>query len=177
MDEEKLWLIGIGVFVVLVLLLRLAIVRGVIGRWLKPVGERLAEWVNPPPPFDPVADDLAKALRRERLQADVRRLQHLLATDEWMSATRQMGNRLAYDWLVRELDRSTRSISPLFVSDDTYGNWDLPGSASRSARWRGANPHSVRRRSKSWRSVAGGALGRAAELSTLVAGRSGWIVK
>jgi hypothetical protein len=37
-----------------------------------------------------------------------------------------MGNRLAYDWLVRELERSTRSISPLFVSDETYGNWDLP---------------------------------------------------
>jgi len=126
MDEEKFWLIGIGVFFVLVVLLRFAIVRGILGRWLKPVGERLAEWVNPPPPFDPVADDLAKALRRERLQADVRRLQHLLATDEWMSATRQMGNRLAYDWLVRELERSTRSISPLFVGDDTYGNWDLP---------------------------------------------------
>jgi len=127
MDEETFWLIGIGVFVVLMVLLRFAVVRGMVGRRLRPVGERLAEWVNPPPPFDPVADDLAKALRRERLQADVRRLQHLLATDEWMSATRQMGNRLAYDWLVRELDRSTRSISPLFVSDDTYGNWDVPG--------------------------------------------------
>jgi hypothetical protein len=126
MNEDKFWLIGLGVCVVLVLLLRFALIRGVIGRWLRPVGERLAEWVNPPPPFDPVADDLAKALRRERLQADVRRLQHLLATDEWMSATRQMGNRLAYDWLVRELDRNTRSISPLFVSEDTYGNWDIP---------------------------------------------------
>jgi hypothetical protein len=126
MNEDKFWLIGLGVCVVLVLLLRFALIRGVIGRWLRPVGERLAEWVNPPPPFDPVADDLAKALRRERLQADVRRLQHLLATDEWMSATRQMGNRLAYDWLVRELDRNTRSISPLFVSDDTYGNSDIP---------------------------------------------------
>ena len=126
MDVDKFWLIGLGVFVVFLILLRFAVVRGMLGRRLKPVGERLAEWVNPPPPFDPVADDLAKALRRERLQADVRRLQHLLATDEWMSATRQMGNRLAYDWLVRELERSTRSISPLFVSDDTYGNWDIP---------------------------------------------------
>ena len=126
MDADKFWLIGLGAFVVFLILLRFAVVRGMLGRRLKPVGERLAEWVNPPPPFDPVADDLAKALRRERLQADVRRLQHLLATDEWMSATRQMGNRLAYDWLVRELDRSTRSISPLFVSDDTYGNWDVP---------------------------------------------------
>jgi len=127
MDEETFWVIGIGVFVVLCVLLRIAVARGVFDRRMRELGERLAEWVNPPPPFDPVADDLAKALRRERLQADVRRLQHLLATDEWMSATRQMGNRLAYDWLVRELDRNTRSTSPLFVSDDTYGNWDVPG--------------------------------------------------
>ena len=127
MDEDEFWLIGIGVFVVLCALLRLAVVRGMVDRRLRQIGERLAEWVNPPPPFDPVADDLARALRQERLQADVRRLQRLMATDEWMSATRQIGNRLAYEWLVRELDKSTRGLNPLFVGDDSYGNWDVPG--------------------------------------------------
>lgn len=127
MAVDRFWLIGVGVFVVLCVLIRLAVVRGLVSRWLRHLGERLAEWVNPPPPFDPVADDLAKALRQERLQADVRRLQRILATDEWMSATRQIGNRLAYEWLVRELDKSTRGLSPLFVSDDRYGNWDVPG--------------------------------------------------
>ena len=132
MEDHTFGLIGLALFVVffvlLSILLKFAVVQDLAGRWLRQVGERLAEWVNPPPPFDPVADDLAKALRQERLQADVRRLQRILATDEWMSATRQIGNRLAYDWLVRELDRSSRSLSPLFVSDDTYGNWDVPGS-------------------------------------------------
>jgi len=133
MDTDIFWLIGLGVFFVLVVLLRFAVVRGVVGRRLRPVGERLAEWVNPPPPFDPVADDLARALRQEKLQADVRRLQRLLATDEWMSATRQIGNRLAYEWLVRELDKSTRGLNPLFVNDDAYGNWDVPGALEPTA--------------------------------------------
>ena len=55
---------------------------------------------------DPDRDDDALLMyRRDRLCADLRRIEHLLATDAWMSATRQLGNRLAYDQLVDELRR------------------------------------------------------------------------
>ncbi len=39
--------------------------------------------------------------RRERLLADLERIRRLLATDIGMSATRQIGNRLAHDQLLR----------------------------------------------------------------------------
>jgi hypothetical protein len=53
---------------------------------------------------DPDRDDDALLMyRRDRLCADLRRIEHLLATDMWMSATRQLGNRLAYDQLIDEL--------------------------------------------------------------------------
>ena len=41
--------------------------------------------------------------QRCRLGAALDRIEHLLATDSWMSGTRQMGNRIAYDQLVAEL--------------------------------------------------------------------------
>jgi hypothetical protein len=42
--------------------------------------------------------------RRQKLGADLRRVEHLVATD--MSATRQLGNRLAYEQLLDELRRT-----------------------------------------------------------------------
>ena len=45
---------------------------------------------------DEERDDLSKVLRRRQLYTEVRRLQRILATDESMSATRQIANRLAY---------------------------------------------------------------------------------
>jgi len=41
--------------------------------------------------------------RRERLLADVERLRRLVATDMGKSAVRQLGNRLAYNQLLKEL--------------------------------------------------------------------------
>jgi len=82
-----------------------------------PVLNRLGVWAadqgSPTPEFDQLAEDLSRVLRRERLRADVQRLQHILATDMWMSATRQLGNRIAYQWLVRELERTRESTPPL----------------------------------------------------------------
>lgn len=43
--------------------------------------------------------------RRRRLWADLRRLDRLIATDEWMSATRQLGNRMARAQVLDEIRR------------------------------------------------------------------------
>lgn len=81
-------------------------------RWARPrlerAGTRLLALVNPEPDLDPFAEELYRVLRLERLEADLQRLRRLLATDMAMSATRQLGNRLAYDWLLREYDRVQR---------------------------------------------------------------------
>ena len=98
-------------------------VRAALGRALRRLGERVLDELSRPPEFDQLADDLAKALRRERLRADVRRLERILATDESMSACRQLGNRMAYDQLLRELDESTRDISRLFAGAEFADSW------------------------------------------------------
>jgi hypothetical protein len=97
------YLILPGIFVVLALL-----TRPVSWRLLA----RLAAWVDARAAVhqsgtdDPDRDDDALLMyRRDRLCADLRRIEHLLTTDMWMSATRQLGNRLAYDQLVDELRR------------------------------------------------------------------------
>ena len=54
---------------------------------------------------DPEAVELWNAVRRQRLQADLDRIRRLVADDAWMSATRQLGNRMAYARLVEELDQ------------------------------------------------------------------------
>ena len=70
-----------------------------LGSWtlarLRPVGDP-----------DQEADDLSNVVRRQQLCAHVQRLQRILATDESMSATRQIANRLAYRQLLRELDNT-----------------------------------------------------------------------
>lgn len=97
------YFIAFGLFVVLALLTRPVSWR---------VLTRLATWVDgwaavhasgtDEPDRD---DDVLLMYRRDRLCADLRRIEHLLRTDMWMSATRQLGNRLAYDQLVDELSR------------------------------------------------------------------------
>lgn len=104
MDDPQLgyWLVLAGFFAVPLLLTQPA-VRRACAPWLS----RLAEWalaqVEPVAEPDPMAADLFRAIRRERLRADIARLQVLLATDMSMSATRQLGNRLAHEWLLRDL--------------------------------------------------------------------------
>lgn len=46
--------------------------------------------------------ELREVLRQERLLADLDRVRHLVATDTYMSATRQIGNRIAYEQLLVE---------------------------------------------------------------------------
>ena len=59
--------------------------------------------------------------RRSRMCADLRRVEHLLATDTWMSATRQLGNRIAYHRLVDDL-RHTPVVLPTIFQ--TFGSLD-----------------------------------------------------
>lgn len=64
-------------------------------------------------------DELWLMERRRKLCADLRRVEHLIATDTWMSATRQRGNRIAYDRLVDDL-RHTPDVTPAIF--ETFGS-------------------------------------------------------
>jgi hypothetical protein len=59
-----------------------------------------------------VQAEMRRLAREERLYADLSRLQHLLATDTYMSATRQLGNRIAYAQLVVEVGSLSRQQRP-----------------------------------------------------------------
>lgn len=120
-------LIGFGLLITIRLLALHPAIRRALSRLMSRLGLRILDWVSPAPEFDQVADDLSRALRRQRLRADVRRLQRILATDMSMSATRQMGNRLAYAWLVRELDKDTRDLAYSFLDDEPVNDWNVAG--------------------------------------------------
>jgi hypothetical protein len=73
--------------------------------------ERGVERCRPVEEPDPLAEALRAQIRYEKLLADVQRLRRLVATDMAMSATRQIGNRIAYASLLQELETS-RPVSP-----------------------------------------------------------------
>jgi hypothetical protein len=93
----------------LVLLARLLTTRLAL-RLLGPYFRRLADWgweqLNRPEELDPEVEELMIIRRRQQLEGHIDRLRRILATDSTMSATRQSGNRLAYAWLLRELERT-----------------------------------------------------------------------
>ena len=84
-----------------------------VERW-----ERIAVWMSAHAEDDLDEDEqleraeLRLVLREERVRADLARLRHLIATDTYMSATRQLGNRIAYQQVLVE----ARSIPPLPVA-------------------------------------------------------------
>jgi hypothetical protein len=73
-------------------------------------------------------DELKVILRRQQLGAHLDRLRRILATDESMSATRQIANRLAYRWLQHEFER-TPGILPWMPDDDIARGWSPPATA------------------------------------------------
>jgi hypothetical protein len=81
------------------------------------VARQAAEWSA-----DPEYDEMSIVLRRQRLSAHVARLRRILATDEYMSATRQIANRIAYRSLQRELDE-TPAILPGPDDFETFERW------------------------------------------------------
>ena len=99
-----------------------------VARWLR--GERfqrLVTWARDR--FDQVeepdeeADELRRLLRRDRLVANLQRVQRLVSHDDFMSATRQIGNRMAYEQLQRDL-RECLNAAPSWATDGVGGRWD-----------------------------------------------------
>lgn len=88
---------------------------------MRGLGTRLLSALNPPDEVDELALDLAIARRRQQLLANFRRVERLLTIDMSMSATRQLGNRLAFAWLARELEQSRGSALPWWLDDDCAG--------------------------------------------------------
>ena len=109
-----------GLLVVL-LLLRLPASRRALARFARRFGDWAATHWTRVEEADPEEDALWQMERRRRLCADLRRVEHLLATDTWMSATRQRGNRIAYYRLVDDL-RHMPVVLPTITQ--TFGSWD-----------------------------------------------------
>ena len=128
---ETLWGM-LGLFVVVVLL-RIPTTRRVLVRLARRAGDRLISHWKRAEESDRDEDELWLMERRRRLVADLRRVEHLLATDTWMSATRQRGNRIAYNRLVDDL-RHTPDVFSTSFQLQVVGPWDDP---TIDPRWRG----------------------------------------
>ena len=127
MSQHELgyWLVTISLLIAIPLLTGSRPIAGRLARrWLRRLGSWALDRLRPDPEVDPVADELYRVFRREQLRSDIQRLQLILATDMSMSATRQLGNRLAYDWLVRELNRIC-SLLPSVADAGASSSWDV----------------------------------------------------
>lgn len=101
--------VGWLTFFCLVIVARLLTTRPAV-RILRPWVRRLGDWgyaqLNPPEDIDPEVEELMIIRRRQQLDGHLDRVRRLLATDMGMSRDRQIGNRLAYAWLLDELKRT-----------------------------------------------------------------------
>jgi hypothetical protein len=131
MPDVSQWLALVTLFVLLPVLTRPETVR-VLSR----LANRLNDWATTHAAATEEKDEDEVQLwlvhRRRQLGADLARIEHLLATDSWMSATRQRGNRLAYDQLVDELRRIPDVFEPHSLSP-----WDPSAVASGPIRFPG----------------------------------------
>jgi hypothetical protein len=93
------------------------------GDWVTTHRQQTEEW-------DPEEQQMWLLERRRKLCADLSRVEHLLATDEWMSATRQRGNRIAYNRLVDDL-RRIPDVFPTIFQSQTFDPWDEPATDPR----------------------------------------------
>jgi hypothetical protein len=91
------------------------------------LGGVILDRLSRPSDVDREAEELSRVLRRQRLCADLRRVEHLIATDTWMSATRQLGNRLAYEQLLDDL-RHTPDVLPAIPGINEINNWTASAS-------------------------------------------------
>jgi hypothetical protein len=96
------------------------------------LGGALVDRLSRPGDLDREAVELSQVLRRQRLCADLRRVEHLIATDTWMSATRQLGNRLAYEQLVDDL-KHTPDVLPAIPGMSEINNWTASTSTDQPA--------------------------------------------
>lgn len=106
-------IVGIGGFCAVLILLRIpAVQRRLIDR-ARRAGHWLVEQLKQTETVDPAVEELRRVIRNEWLRAQRARLQRLLVDDAWMSATRQFGNRLAYAWVLDELEQARLDPDPL----------------------------------------------------------------
>lgn len=115
-----------GSFVVFALFILLLLLteprpRGVVVRLVRYVSNWAATHWKKSEDSDREENELWLIERRRKLCEDLRRVEHLVATDSWMSATRQRANRIAYNRLVYDL-RHTPEVSS--TSFQTFGSWD-----------------------------------------------------
>jgi hypothetical protein len=96
------------------------------------LGGVLVDRLSRPGDPDREAEELSQVLRRQRLCADLRRIEHLIATDTWMSATRQLGNRLAYEQLLDDL-KHTPDVLPAIPGMSEINNWTAAASTVQPA--------------------------------------------
>jgi hypothetical protein len=117
MDQLRDWLVLFALILALPLL-----ARPFIRRQLSRLGGVIFDRLSRPAELDREAEELWSVLRRERLCADLRRVEHLIATDTWMSATRQLGNRLAYAQLLDDL-KHTPDVLPAVSGFGEVDGW------------------------------------------------------
>ena len=133
-DQMIAW----SVFVGLVLVARVLVSRPAL-RFLGPRISRLADWwvarQRPVSALDSERDELSAVLRRQQLSADVERVRRIVATDESMSATRQIANRIAFRALLHDLEK-TRELIPWMADDDIDDRWPSAAMAMRPSRYR-----------------------------------------
>jgi hypothetical protein len=116
--QSKVWLGVIGLSFLFLLATRWPVTRRILVAWLERLWARVEERMSVDAEVDELAEEMYWVLRRQRLSSDIERLRRLIATDSAMSATRQLGNRLAYEWLLREL-RDIRHSWPSTPSSAT----------------------------------------------------------
>jgi hypothetical protein len=127
MDQLGDWLVLFALILALPLLAR-PFVRKQLGRLGGVIFDRLSQ----PAELDREAEELWNVLRRQRLCADLRRVEHLIATDMWMSATRQLGNRLAYLQLLDDL-KHTPDVPSAIYGTSTVDSWTASASTVQPA--------------------------------------------
>jgi hypothetical protein len=106
-------------------------------------------------PVDEEQENLRLWSKRCRLGAALDRIERLLATDAWMSGTRQMGNRLAYDQLVVELSRIP-NVFPPRVDTPLVDIWADP-QPSRRRRSSAPDPWDEKEHVPAWSALTVGA--------------------
>jgi hypothetical protein len=138
MHNDAAFLIVVLVFIATLALTRPFVLRA-LAQFAEYTGERGQARAARRTPVDEEAESLRLWSKRCRLGAALDRVERLLATDSWMSGTRQLGNRMAYDQLVAELSRipdvfPNRPYAPLVeVWSETYPT--KRRSSSASDRW------------------------------------------
>lgn len=118
MPEVSEWLVIVALFALFPVLTWPETVRA-----LARLATRLNDWATARAAATEVRDvdeeELWLVHRRRQLCVDLARLEHLLATDSWMSATRQLGNRLAYAQLLADLRHTPDVFEP-----HSFDPWD-----------------------------------------------------